>query len=460
MRFGNITIGGMSLGSTRIGGAKLGNTLVYQSGGSPAYKRLPDGYTELAYVGTDSHAFVGTGVSGATDLEIIVRFSIETYVQYAAIYGNYIDESYNYNRAILASSTSLYVAGGSNQSQAVTNFSTYQLHTLSVKSTEAYLEGTKTSVTAAQKTANTKEICLGNRCTDNPSFRDTGLRIFAFCIKKAGSVILNYVPCKRDSDSFVGFYDLASNSFVYSLTGTSFTAGPAAVYSGRMLKCLSWAGTNDPYASNWYEPIAHQYWTLSNATHGSDYYEFANSTPSSVSQYATLSGKLPDLGNHWKIVVDLAVRMQSNNPSIFCPIDFGSMGTTANNTCATGITLNSSGYWGVSSKFNGNSSSSTYSGAGDYHIDAETISTSLVWVRRTVEIGVRASSTTGKDETYIAVYGKGYAKSSTPYTPVRFNRWNTPMYIARSLTNPSSSYPYATSARIYSIDVYYEPFIV
>lgn len=34
MKFGNITIGGMSFGSTKIGGAKYGNTLVYKSGGA------------------------------------------------------------------------------------------------------------------------------------------------------------------------------------------------------------------------------------------------------------------------------------------------------------------------------------------------------------------------------------------------------------------------------------------
>lgn len=57
MKFGDTTIGGMSLGSTRIGGAKLGNTLVYQSGPS-----LPDG--PLEYIETDGSAYINTGIEG------------------------------------------------------------------------------------------------------------------------------------------------------------------------------------------------------------------------------------------------------------------------------------------------------------------------------------------------------------------------------------------------------------
>lgn len=60
MKFGNITIGGMSLGSIKIGGAKLGNTLVYQAGSGPA----PLPYTEVEYIETDGTAYIDTGIKG------------------------------------------------------------------------------------------------------------------------------------------------------------------------------------------------------------------------------------------------------------------------------------------------------------------------------------------------------------------------------------------------------------
>ena len=232
---GNTKIGKMYLGNTGIAKAYLGNTLVFQKGGSPTPPQpqpiLPAGFTELAYVATNSNAYIDTGVAGATDLEITTKFYVGSYVQYASVYGNYIDSNYNYNRVILGSETSLLAAGGLNQSQSVSGFSLSAVHTLVVNSTTAILDGNSTSITAAAKTANTKNICLGNRNTDNPVERNIGLRIYSFKINKDGTTVLNLVPAMRDSDDAVGFYDLVSESFVKSLTGTEFTAGPANNYA-------------------------------------------------------------------------------------------------------------------------------------------------------------------------------------------------------------------------------------
>lgn len=192
---------------------------------------LPAGYTELAYVATNSNAYIDTGIAGAADLEITTKFYVGSYVQYGSLYGNYIDDTYNYNRAILGSETSLYVGGGLNKSQSVSAFSLSAVHTLVVNSTTAILDGVSTSVTAATGNANTKNICLGNRAADNPIERNIGLRIYAFEIKKGGTTVLNLVPAMRDSDDAVGFYDLVSDTFVKSLTGTEFTAGPANNYA-------------------------------------------------------------------------------------------------------------------------------------------------------------------------------------------------------------------------------------
>ena len=209
--------------------------MIAAGGGSPTPPQpqpiLPAGYTELAYVATNSNAYIDTGVAGATDLEITTKFYVGSYIQYASIYGNYIDATYNYNRVILGSETSLLVGGGLNQSQSVSGFSLNAVHTLVVNSTTAILDGNSTSITAASKTANTKNICLGNRAADDPVERNIGLRIYSFGIKKDGTTVLNLIPAMRDSDDAVGFYDLVSDTFVKSLTGTEFTAGPANNYA-------------------------------------------------------------------------------------------------------------------------------------------------------------------------------------------------------------------------------------
>ena len=457
MKLGNIAIGGMSLGSVRIGGAKLGNTLVFDGN---QYRRLPSGYTERAYVETDSDAWVDTGVSGTTDLDVITRFSVGTYVQYAAIYGNWPDDNHKCCRAIISSTSALIVAGGNNRSTTVSGFSLNRIHTLSVKSNEAYLESVQTAISASTNTANTASICLGNRSTTVPTTRDIGLRIYAFYIKKNGTLVLNYVPATRDADGAVGFYDLVGETFVKSLTGTEFTAGPIAEYSGKMLKCLDWNGEDSLVSGNWFDTIGNQYWTLTGGTHNSDNYEFINDDPEVGSEYAALFGALPDLGHHWKIIADIAVRHQTNEPGTFSPIDFGGLGAVATGMCATGIQINASRAWAMSSKFDGPTGSSFFPDTTGRPVEPDFDEPVGTWIHRRVEIGVRASSEAGKSETTIAVSGLWFGKSATPWTSLRFNRWQADAdFIARSWAVPSSSLRYATSTRVYSIKVYYEPLV-
>lgn len=212
-----------------------------------------------------------------------------------------------------------------------------------------------------------------------------------------------------------------------------------------------WDGSDNSSSNKWYDRIGNQYWTLTSSTHGDGYYEFLNSSATSAKSYALLSGNLPDLHYHWKVVADIAVKYSSTNGQI--AIDFGSVQDTGTETCAFEIGLGASGKWGFNSKFNGNSSASTY--APNATNLQETGLSNGDWVRRTVTFGVRASSISGKDETFAIVDGLGIGVSS-PYSPIRFNRWVASSYLSRSAINPASNYPYASSARVYSIKVYYE----
>ena len=209
--------------------------MIAAGGGSPTPPQpqpiLPTGFTELAYVATNSNAYIDTGVAGATDLEITTKFFVGTYIMYGFVYGNHIDDSYHANRALLTAQTQLTVGGGLNTSQAVNGFSLSAVHTLVVNSTTAILDGVSTSMASASGSSNSNNICLGNRSLDNPVDRNIGLRIYSFEIKKNGTTVLSLVPAMRDSDDAVGFYDLVSESFVKSLTGTEFVAGPANNYA-------------------------------------------------------------------------------------------------------------------------------------------------------------------------------------------------------------------------------------
>ena len=217
-----------------------------------------------------------------------------------------------------------------------------------------------------------------------------------------------------------------------------------------------WDGTTNLSSNQWKDKVANHYWTMTGSpTHGTDYYEFINTNPASASKYGTLNETLPDLGYHWKVVADVAFRTQSSNPTTFIPLDFGSVGSVSSGKCAVCCGWSASnGKFSPNAKFNGNDSAGTYN-PDLSTITAETITTSEVWIRRVVTFGVRSSSASGKDEMFIYIPETGEAFTSVPFTPIRFNRWESgKSFIARSQITPSSSYKFATSARIYDIKVY------
>lgn len=305
---GNTKIGKMYLGSNEIGKAYLGNNLVFQKGGTPG-GRIPAGYTERAYVQTDSSAWIDTGIAGATDLEIAIRFCCTKYIQYGAVFGNYVDESHNVNRAILFSNTELIAANGTNLSTIVAGYSTNRFLFLKVTSSSAYLDGASTSISPDSKTANTGNICLGNRSTTNPVSRDIGLRIAYFSIKKNGTTVLEYIPCTRDLDSEPGFYDTVNNTFVLSLTGTSFTAGPSGV---KFYDRLSFDGTayidtgitpadNSSYSANFGDETMKSPQRLFRVATGSTYQIavfLSSSTSSTNRNFSVYYGGPAITGNH------------------------------------------------------------------------------------------------------------------------------------------------------------------
>jgi len=233
-------------------------------------------------------------------------------------------------------------------------------------------------------------------------------------------------------------------------------SGPEPVETMTLIR--HWDGTDALTSSKWYDKVGNQYYTLTNSTHGSGYYELLNSSPNSAAAYGTLNGTLPDMGYHWKIVAEVEVKVNTNNTAMV-PIDFGSIGPVGSGKCAVCIQFGVGSHkWGIGAKFDGNSSASTYN--PDYTNTLDPDFENGVWIKRTITLGVKESSSDStKDVAYINVSDVGYGETPTPFTPLRFNRWDTGNYLARSRNKPSSSNKYATSVRIYDLKVYYEPVV-
>ena len=191
-----------------------------------AGSRLPAGYTELDYVITDSNAYIDTGVSGGTNqLRINLIFEVTKYVQYGALFGNWNTDNHRAWRVVLSTRIRLYANAYCKASASATI--SYAMDTktnLEIWSGHYSCNGSTGTMPTTSGTANSRNVCLGNRCVENPVSRDIGLKIYYFKITQNGTPVLEYIPCISPNNE-VGFYDLVNNTFKKSDTLTDFVAG-------------------------------------------------------------------------------------------------------------------------------------------------------------------------------------------------------------------------------------------
>jgi len=195
-------------------------------------RNLPSGFTQVEYLGSDSQAYIDTGIAGGEDtLTIECKFMYNTFVAYGAIYGNYVSDSHSGIRCILANSENRIITNNNTictiTGNTELNCAISQIHTIISKHDTVIFDGVATSI---QNTATGKEnannFALFNRSITNPNtLRDIGLRVYGFKIYNADVLVSNLIPCRRNSDSVLGMYDTISGNFLTNAGTGTFTAG-------------------------------------------------------------------------------------------------------------------------------------------------------------------------------------------------------------------------------------------
>lgn len=211
----------------------VANSLSYvKAFGGTEQRNLPSGYTQLEYLGSDSQAYIDTGIAGGKDtLTIECKFMYDTFVGYGGIYGNYVLDSHNGIRCILANSGNKIITNNNTicttSGNTELNCAISQIHTVISKHDTVILDGVATSIqNTATGTENANNIALFNRSITNPNTsRDIGLKVYGFKIYDADVLVSNLIPCRRKSDSILGMYDTVSRHFFTNAGTGDFIAG-------------------------------------------------------------------------------------------------------------------------------------------------------------------------------------------------------------------------------------------
>lgn len=207
---------------------------------------LPPLYKKCDYLQTTGYnARIDTGVPGDDEtLAFDFDFAIIERVNYGAVFGNHINDSYRSWRLILGgnpgsspprntlvtmhnrkagSSPTLYlVPSGEGYIGKRVNI---QMSSGTCTATSGSYSYTATAVTDMADPASTRNIGIGSGSPTQSGSNALVVRFWSFKITKNGVLIRNYIPCVRSSDNKPGFYDTINNTFNPSIGTADFIAG-------------------------------------------------------------------------------------------------------------------------------------------------------------------------------------------------------------------------------------------
>lgn len=233
---GGTKIGQMYLGSTAIAEAYLGGTKVFGANVAPS-SRLPSGYTEVEYIANTNNSLIRIGFYMNPRYSIHVKFGQDavnrafvcaTNTSYSPYFYSYYDSSHDvFNLNVGRNGSSLVTKAIYSPLDTAVHEVDYVCDTLSTQ--KYYHNGVQVATSGYDMSSANNDtlpyaLFARNKGSSSSDYFYKG-RIYEFWVKDVdGTMLVELVPCVRDSDSKPGFYDIVRDAF-YS-GGANIVAGP------------------------------------------------------------------------------------------------------------------------------------------------------------------------------------------------------------------------------------------
>ena len=201
--------------------------------------RLPDGYTEVAYIESNGRQHIWTGWTVTAATRVICDFQLTTIPTDASILFRTSSYGFGY------SSTGAFRSWGGATATFASSISVTDRHYLDKQPTVCILDDTELPLTA--HVDQTTELPLFGYSTNGSSVSNQiSAKLYYFQIYDADVLVRDFVPCKN-SNGVVGLYDLVSNAFYQNAGSGVFTAGEETAPPDGVPS----VDEHDPYT--WYE---------------------------------------------------------------------------------------------------------------------------------------------------------------------------------------------------------------
>ena len=178
---------------------------------------LPAGYTPLEYIQSRGAQYIDTGVTQSTravlDMQAPAVSSDRVYFMYAKLDSSDYTDGFGVYRQYVTGSNTLDVA-----TRRVYDI-TYNADSMTITADGATIQ------TPIYHIPNNAQIALFGTNAGNRKIEG---KLYSVQIYNGNTIVRNFVPARRNSDSALGMYDLIGGAFYENLGTGSFTAGPDA----------------------------------------------------------------------------------------------------------------------------------------------------------------------------------------------------------------------------------------
>lgn len=185
---------------------------------------LPSGYTQLEYIQSSGTQYINTGVVETSNTTIDLDLEVEQILPHYLYGVQQNSGSYAYN--------SIYQNNLFEYNYADLSFTQTARIKMQQRIADGTMYATINGVTLNRSIGvpipDTILIFAIRFNNGNVRLYPAAVKLYAFSIKKSGTLVRNFIPCKNDSGT-VGLYDTVEGQF-YANAGTgTFTAGPEII---------------------------------------------------------------------------------------------------------------------------------------------------------------------------------------------------------------------------------------
>ena len=208
------------------------------NGSAPAVSmQVPEGYTRLEYVDSTGNAYVDTLYVASPQTVAEFKGSFRTsHISYNRLFASYVNEDTDTFRVIAsqASSSSLIVnccSRAGNGGVGVNNVTTAIGQDIEgwFSSSDGWINGKKVGAVTTRGAANTSTVQLFD---SNRNHVGSEVRLNYVRFRENAVLVKNFVPCRRDSDNAVGFYENVQGRFYANAAAVGTLAAGPVVESG------------------------------------------------------------------------------------------------------------------------------------------------------------------------------------------------------------------------------------